>query len=71
MHPKKSLIFQGTRFVPLPYLREGDIFIKEGLAPLLNTPIKRAIGGEAPRGRVGSKTQVKNRVANYRGDVII
>jgi hypothetical protein len=30
MHPKKSLIFQGTHFIPLSFKGEGELVLKEG-----------------------------------------
>jgi len=33
MHPKKSLIFQGTRFIPLSFKGEGEVWVLKGEAP--------------------------------------
>ena len=51
MHPKKSLIFQGTRFVPLSFEGEGEEILERGEAPLLPTlplPLSRE-GGQGDR----------------------
>jgi len=39
MHPEKSSIFLGTRFIPLSLEGEGELVKKEGLTPLLDTPL--------------------------------
>jgi hypothetical protein len=39
MHPKKSLIFQGTRFIPLSFKGEGEEIFERGQSPLsLHSP---------------------------------
>jgi hypothetical protein len=48
MHPKKSKIFQGTRFIPLSLKRRGGGIKKRGRSPLLDTPKVRELKrGEA------------------------
>jgi len=46
--PRKIFDFPGNPPDPLPLIREGGRFCKEGLAPLLNTPENR----EPKRGKV-------------------
>jgi hypothetical protein len=46
---------------------EGEVFFKRGAEPLLNTPIKQGIGGEASIGWVGreGRRRLKTGVGVY------
>ena len=71
MHPKKSLIFQGTRFVPLPYKGGGRIFLEEGRQPLLDTPENRELKrSEAPMGGWKARHRLKGGwgLESFRGE---
>jgi hypothetical protein len=52
-HPEKSLIFLGTRFVPLSLPRRGGGIKKEGLTPLLKLLSPLPLEGKGVRG-IGS-----------------
>jgi len=48
-------------WIYIPIMR-GSYFIKEGLVPLLDTPIKRGIGGKAPKTTIGWESEKKKAI---------
>ena len=48
--------------IPLSFKGEGEEKKKEGLAPLLNTPIKQGFKGKAPIGWGGGKKETAKRL---------
>jgi len=64
------LLINLTPCIPLSTLGEGEVVLKEGLTPLLDTWIKWEIGGITPEGgRVGRKRNVKKGVGQSLGEI--